>query len=99
MSASAVDAMLKEKKYEQGSLYERIERAAQDGVITKEMAALAHDVRLDANDQRHSDLAAQNPTSHDARRCFDFAEALAEMMFVLPGRVKRAGKGGGDASK
>ena len=99
MSASAVDAMLKEKKYEQGSLYERIEKAAQEGVITQEMASLAHDVRLDANDQRHADLAAQNPTSLDALRCFDFAEALAEMMFVLPGRVKRAGKGSGASGK
>ena len=91
MSASAVDSMLKCKGYEKGSLHERIEMAAGDGVITAEMSALAHDVRLDANDQRHADAQAPLPTTADAQRCFEFAHALAELLFVLPARVKRAG--------
>lgn len=90
MAASAVDAMLKAQGYKDGSLYARIEAAAQDGLITKAMAAVAHDVRLDANAERHVDDAAPAPTDQDAQRCFDFAEALAELMFVLPARVKRA---------
>jgi hypothetical protein len=39
MSASAVDAMLKERKYAAGKLYTRIQKAEADGVLTKEMAA------------------------------------------------------------
>jgi hypothetical protein len=49
----------------------------------------AHDVRLDANDQRHADLAAIPPTFEDAKRCLEFAKALADILFVLPARVTR----------
>jgi hypothetical protein len=89
MSAAAVDAMMKDKGYKEGSLHSRIEKAAQDGLITKAMAAVAHDVRLDANNERHVDENASPPTDEDAHRCFDFADALADLIFVLPTRVKR----------
>src|SRR5437870_1656655 len=58
-------------------------------LITAEMAEWAHEVRLDANAQRHADRAATRPTGEDARRCIEFALALAEFLFVLPARVKR----------
>jgi Domain of unknown function (DUF4145) len=89
LAASSVDAMLKEKGYTDGSLYSRIEKAAVDHLITSEMAAWAHEVRLDANDQRHCDLAATHTTTEDAQRVIDFAMALAEFLFVLPARVQR----------
>jgi Domain of unknown function (DUF4145) len=89
LAASSIDAMLKAKGYKEGSLYARIDQAATDHLITAEMAAWAHDVRLDANDQRHADEANSLPTQDDARRALDFAEALGEFIFVLPGRVKR----------
>ena len=81
--------MLKIKGYIDGSLYTRIEKAAADHVITEDMSKWAHDVRLDANDQRHADQAAKLPTETDASRAVDFATALAEIMFVLPTRVQR----------
>jgi|SRR5436190_4565947 len=89
LAASSVDAMLKIKGYIDGSLYTRIEKAAADHVITEDMSKWAHDVRLDANDQRHADQAAKLPTETDASRAVDFATALAEIMFVLPTRVQR----------
>lgn len=89
VAASAVDAMLKEKDYTEGSLYNRIDKAAKDNVITDEMAAWAHDVRLDANDQRHADEDADAPETEDARRCVEFAKAFGEFLFVLPARVER----------
>ncbi len=89
LAASAVDAMLKTKGYTEGSLYGRIEQAAAAHSITPDMARWAHDVRLDANDQRHADEAAILPTPDDARRAVDFASALAEILFVLPSRVQR----------
>jgi hypothetical protein len=96
MSASAVDAMLKVKGYKEGSLYTRINKAVEDHLITAEMAKWAHQVRLDANDQRHADDEASVPTMQDAEKCVDFAQALAEFLFVLPSRVSR---GITDASK
>ena len=89
LAASAIDAMLKKKSYKEGSLYTRINKAADDHLITPEMAQWAHNVRLDANEQRHADDEAELPTEADARRSIDFALALAEFLFVLPSRVNK----------
>lgn len=89
LAASAIDAMLKSKGLRDGSLYERINKAASDHLITSEMAKWAHSVRLDANEPRHADEAAPLPTEDDARRSIDFAQALAEFLFVLPSKVTR----------
>jgi hypothetical protein len=89
LSAGAVDDMLKAKNYKDGSPYTRIEQAAEARVLTPEMSRWAHDVRLDANDQRHADERAALPTPEDARKCLDFALALAEFMYILPARVQR----------
>jgi Domain of unknown function (DUF4145) len=88
MSAAAIDAMLKDKGLKEGSLHARINEAAKKGIITNDLAQVAHDVRLGANDERHADEEAPLTTAEDAQRCLDFAEAIAEMIFVLPTRVK-----------
>jgi len=87
LSASSVDAMLKAKSYKEGSLYARINKAAEDHLITDEMALWAHEVRLDANEQRHADELSPLPTDNDAKKCVEFTLALAEFIFVLPSRV------------
>jgi hypothetical protein len=89
LAASSVDAMLKAKAYTTGSLYARIEAAAENHLITQEMSEWAHEVRLDANDQRHADEAANLPKTEDGERAIEFARALAEFLFVLPERVQR----------
>ena len=89
LAASAVDSMLKAKNLASGSLYSRIDEAAKAQLITAEMAEWAHDVRLDANDQRHSDDTAPLPDDEQAKKCVDFALALGQFMFVLPARVQR----------
>ena len=89
LSASAVDSMLKEKGYKDGNLFPRIDKAKEDHLITEEMAAWAHEIRLDANDQRHADDNAPLPSEADARKSIEFALALAELLFVLPARVER----------
>lgn len=88
LAASAVGAMLKAKNLKDGSLYSRIDKAAKDHLITNDMALWAHEVRLDANDERHSDEEAVMPDTNDAKRCVDFALALAQFMFVLPAKVQ-----------
>jgi Domain of unknown function (DUF4145) len=90
MSGSAIDSILKAKGYKKGTLYERIDQAAADHIITDDMAKWGHQIRLDGNDQRHhAEENAPLPTQADAERCAEFALALAEVMFVLPSRVKR----------
>ncbi len=92
LAASAVDSMLKEKGLKAGSLYKRIDEAAASHLITSEMAEWAHEVRLEANDQRHADEDAALPDEANARRVIEFATALAQFLFVLPARVA-AGRG------
>ena len=89
LAASAVDAMLKAKGYSEGKLYGRINKAIKDSLITKEMGDWAHQVRLDANDQRHADEEAKIPDGEDARRAIEFAAALGDFLFVFPSRVNR----------
>ena len=89
LCASAVDAMLKDKGLKTGKLYTRIEKAAADHLITSEMSLWAHEVRLDANDERHADDSASLPTTDDAEKCISFTIALAEFLFVLPARIER----------
>jgi len=81
--------MLKAKGYKKGNLYERIDQAAKDHIITDDMALWAHEVRIDANDQRHADEAASLPEEPEAKRCLDFAGALAQFMFILTAQVKQ----------
>lgn len=92
LMASAVDAMLKNKGYTEGSLNSRIDLAAKDHLITEEMGAWAHEIRLDANDQRHSDEASPLPNTEDADKSIEFAYALAQFLYVFPAMVKRGRK-------
>lgn len=89
LAASAVDEMLKANGYKEGGLYDRINKAADNHLITREMALWAHDVRIGANEQRHADELAPLPSTEEAKRCVDFALALGQFLFVLPARVQR----------
>jgi hypothetical protein len=90
LCASAVDAMLTEKGYKkEGTLNQRINKAVEDHLLTNEMGTWAHHVRLEAIDQRHPEKNAGFPTQEQAELAIEFTEALAEILFVLPSRVKR----------
>ena len=99
LTASAIDAMLKAKGLKDGSLYNRIKQAVEINLITEEMSVWAHDVRLDANDQRHADDNAPLPTIDDAKRVIEFSQALATFLFVLPARVQRGINSANKSSK
>lgn len=89
LCASAVDAMLKEKGLVEGTLYSRINKVAESGLLTKEMATWAHQVRLDANDQRHSETANDLPTMDEAKQAIEFTKTLADFIFILPLKITR----------
>lgn len=89
VAASAVDAMLKDRGLLKGTLNSRIDQAVAAGWLTQGMAEWAHQVRLDANDPRHADLANPHHDFASAERAVDFVRALGEVLFVLPARVTR----------
>jgi len=95
LAASAVDAMLKAKGYRDGSLYSRIKKAAEDHLITPDMALWSDHVRLEANNPRHVDEAEPHATQEAAKQAVEFAAALANILFVLPSRVTRGLKKAG----
>lgn len=93
-SSNAIDMMLQYKNYEDKgtrntNLMKRIEKAAEQHVITRDMAEWAQQVRLVANDGRHSKKGKDRPSELDANQCLEFATILAELLFVLPARVSR----------
>lgn len=88
LAASAVDEMLRHLGFEGSSLFLRIGAAQAAGRMTNEMVAWAHQVRLDANDQRHP-KGGSLPSVSDAQHSVDFAMALAEYLYALPARVTR----------
>lgn len=88
-SASALDEMLKDNNLVQGSLANRIDQAAVQGLITNGMKEWAHHVRLEANDQRHADVDAGLPTAEQAQVTLDFVRMIAEFLYVLPAKVSR----------
>lgn len=89
IAGSAVDAMLKHKGYQSGSLYSRIDKALEENVLTKGMADWAHSVRLGSNRPRHADAERPHVSNDEAKQSVDFAEALAHFLFVLTARINR----------
>jgi hypothetical protein len=89
MAGSAVDAMLKELGYREGSVYKRIDEALADHKLTDGMAKWAHSVRLGANRPRHADENDPHVSAEEARQSVDFAEALGQFLFVLTARIER----------
>jgi hypothetical protein len=98
LAGSAVDAMLKQKGFDKGPVYERIEKAVKTNLLTEAMGEWAHAVRLSANNPRHADIDDPHATTEEAQAVIDFAKALGQFLFVLPARVQR-GKEAADRAK
>jgi hypothetical protein len=95
MAGSAVDSMLKKLGYQEGAVYERIQKAVAEHKLTEGMGAWAHEVRLGSNRPRHADLEKPHVSLDEAKQSVEFAEALGFFLFVLTKRVER----GTDAAK
>jgi Domain of unknown function (DUF4145) len=95
LAGSAVDAMLKEKGYQDGSLYERIDSAVKDHLLTPGMGEWAHLVRLGSNGPRHADLQAPHATREEADSALSLTEALANFLFVIPAQIERGKQAAG----
>ena len=89
MAGSAVDAMLKDKGDKKGTLNERIDQAVANHLLTTEMGEWAHEGRLGSNRPRHADDENPHVTPEEAAQSVEFADALAEFLFVLPARIEK----------
>jgi hypothetical protein len=89
MAGSAIDAILKDKGYREGSLYARIDLALADNVLTESMSQWAHSVRLGSNRPRHADADRPHVSREEAAQSVEFAEALGQFLYVLSARIQR----------
>ncbi len=89
MAGSAVDAMLKDVGYGEGSLYTRIDKAVQEHVLTEGMGDWAHVVRLGSNRPRHADKDNPHVSQDEAKQAVEFAEALGMFLFVLTAKISK----------
>ncbi|WP_243264653.1 DUF4145 domain-containing protein [Sulfitobacter sp. DSM 110093] len=89
LAGAAIDAMLKHKNLEEGSVYSRIKDAVQAGILTQDMADWAHEVRLGSNKPRHADLNDPHVTRKEAAQAVHFAKMLGHILFTLPSRVAK----------
>lgn len=78
-----------------GKLVSRINKAAESGKLTPELAEWAHHVRLEGNDAVHDD----DPfTAEEAAALHEFTELVLMYLFTLPGMLKeRRGKSAAEA--
>lgn len=88
MFRSALEAGLKQKFPDiNGSLFERIERAAAQNGLTPELAEWAHQIRLGGNDAVHGD---EEFSKEDVERLQAFTELVFMYLFTLPGMLAKA---------
>ena len=84
---SAIDAMLREYGYREGSIGLRLDRASNEQLIPAGMLQWAQQLRFGCNcpSGTHKPL----PTLDDAKDAVEFGLAMAEWLFVLPARIQR----------
>jgi hypothetical protein len=99
VAGSAVDAMLKQLGYTDGSVYSRITQAVTEHNLTEGMGTWAHEVRLGSNRPRHADDEKPHVTAEEAKQSVEFAEALAYFLFVLTKQVERGTAAAKSATK
>ena len=81
--------MLKEFGLVKGSLYDRIDEAVKNNHLTQPMGAWAHEVRLGSNRPRHADAKNPHVSAEEAKQAVEFADALANFLFVLTKRIEK----------
>ena len=88
MFRSALEAGLREKFPDiEGTLNQRIERAADQGGLTPDLAEWAHQIRLSGNEAVHG---GEQFSKEEAERLHAFTELVFLYLFKLPAMLEDA---------
>ena len=68
------------------NLKNRINKAVEQGNLTSDLAAWAHEIRLGGNDAVHEELLSEE----EAQDLRDFTELVLLYLFTLPEKLRRA---------
>ncbi|MBM9432350.1 DUF4145 domain-containing protein [Flaviflexus equikiangi] len=88
MARSVVEAVAKDKGATTGNLYKKIDKLADDRIISPLTAETAHEIRFMGNDMAHGDFVA--PVSED--ECDDllnFMSSLLAEVYQTPAKLSR----------
>lgn len=89
LARAVIEASAKEKGVTTGSLYEKIDKLAEQMHVRSMLADAAHEVRLAGNDMAHGDFATAEIPEEDAEELLGFMEDFLRELFELPTRVQR----------
>lgn len=88
MARTAIEATAKDKQITDGSLYDKIVAMEEKNIITSQLKAEAHEIRLDGNDMAHGDLAG--PVSkEDVADILGFLDSILNYVYQQPKAVQR----------
>ena len=87
MFRSALEAALKDKFPDlSGTLFERIQKAAEHNALTPDLAEWAHEIRIEGNQAAHEDQPYQR---EDAERLEAFTDMVFRYLFTFAWNAAR----------
>ncbi len=87
----AVQGTCYERKAPDVRLLEQIDWLGDQGLISRQLAEVAHEVRHFGNAAAHAGADGLNAvTAEDAEQAWDFTVAFLDYVYVLPHRVEQA---------
>lgn len=89
VGSRSLNEMLLAIGYEDKNLYNKLQQASEDRKITSEMESWAHEVRLNANEERHPKKYSTEATQEDAKNTIELLKAFAQYLFVLPAMIQK----------
>lgn len=89
LARAVVEATAKNQGVTTGSLMNKIDALAKQGVISNHMRDAAHEIRFAGNEVAHGDLAEEPMSSDDARDVLDLMDAILERVYQEPAKVAR----------
>jgi hypothetical protein len=91
MARAALQRAVRVLKAKDGSLYNEIEDLKNKGVITKQLADFAHEVRITGNDMAHPEEMS-TVDKKEIEESLDFLDGFLETVFILPAIAERRRK-------
>lgn len=87
MARAVIEASAKQHGVKSGSLFDKIDRLVQDGLIRGLLGDAAHEVRIAGNDMAHGDFATTQVSGDDADEILALMEDFLSELFQLPRRI------------
>jgi len=91
MARAALQRTVRVLNAEGKNLYNEIEDLRTKGIITKQLADFAHEVRITGNDMAHPHEISE-VNQKEVEESLDFLDGLLEIVFVLPSIAERRKK-------